>query len=79
MGTEGLAWPTGLPRYIQAIAPTTPAIPNMLKALDHVGYEFPSPVQEGVIPLALEGYDVMGQARTGTGKTAALLPLFPIF
>ena len=43
----------------------------MLKALDHVGYEFPSPVQEGVIPLALEGYDVMGQARTGTGKTAA--------
>ncbi|MFP6648777.1 MAG: DEAD/DEAH box helicase, partial [Pirellulaceae bacterium] len=44
---------------------------SMLKALDHVGYEFPSPVQEGVIPLALEGYDVMGQARTGTGKTAA--------
>ena len=45
--------------------------PSMLKALDHVGYEFPSPVQEGVIPLALDGYDVMGQARTGTGKTAA--------
>jgi ATP-dependent RNA helicase DeaD len=44
---------------------------SMLKALDHVGYDFPSPVQEGVIPLALEGYDVMGQARTGTGKTAA--------
>ncbi|MFP6750638.1 MAG: DEAD/DEAH box helicase [Pirellulaceae bacterium] len=44
---------------------------SMLKALEHVGYEFPSPVQEGIIPLALEGYDVMGQARTGTGKTAA--------
>ncbi|MEE2685629.1 MAG: DEAD/DEAH box helicase [Planctomycetota bacterium] len=44
---------------------------SMLKALEHVGYEFPSPVQEGVIPLALDGYDVMGQARTGTGKTAA--------
>jgi ATP-dependent RNA helicase DeaD len=44
---------------------------SMIKALDHVGYEFPSAVQEGVIPLALEGYDVMGQARTGTGKTAA--------
>lgn len=43
----------------------------MLAALDDARYEFPSPIQEGVIPIALEGKDVLGQARTGTGKTAA--------
>lgn len=44
---------------------------KMLETLDRIGYEKPSPVQAGVIPLALEEYDVIGQARTGTGKTAA--------
>lgn len=44
---------------------------KMLKRLDKIGYEKPSPVQAGVIPLVLEEYDVIGQARTGTGKTAA--------
>ncbi len=44
---------------------------EMLETLDAIGYEFPSPVQAGVIPVALEGGDVLGQARTGTGKTAA--------
>ena len=43
----------------------------MLKILADIGYEKPSPVQAGVIPLAMEEYDVIGQARTGTGKTAA--------
>ena len=43
----------------------------MMKALERAGYEEPSPVQSGVIPKALEGLDVIGQARTGTGKTAA--------
>ncbi len=43
----------------------------MLSALDAAGYHHPSPVQEGVIPRALLGGDVLGQARTGTGKTAA--------
>jgi ATP-dependent RNA helicase DeaD len=43
----------------------------MLKALTRQGYEFPSPIQEQVIPPALEGRDIIGQARTGTGKTAA--------
>jgi len=43
----------------------------MMKTLADIGYEKPSPVQAGVIPLALEEYDVIGQARTGTGKTAA--------
>ena len=42
-----------------------------LATLDRIGYEKPSPVQAGVIPLAMQEYDVIGQARTGTGKTAA--------
>jgi len=48
----------------------------ILKALDDVGYEAPSPIQAQTIPLLLEGRDVLGQAQTGTGKTAAFaLPL----
>ncbi len=43
----------------------------ILKALDQVGYEIPSPIQAQTIPLLLEGRDVIGQAQTGTGKTAA--------
>ena len=43
----------------------------MLKTLDQIGYEKPSPVQAGVIPLVMDEFDVIGQARTGTGKTAA--------
>src|SRR5580692_9016371 len=47
-----------------------------LKALREVGYESPSPIQEQTIPLLLEGRDVIGQAQTGTGKTAAFgLPI----
>ena len=42
-----------------------------LRALARLGYEKPSPIQAKVIPWALEGYDVIGQARTGTGKTAS--------
>ena len=44
---------------------------KMLRRLKKIGYLKPSPVQAGVIPLVLEEYDVIGQARTGTGKTAA--------
>jgi ATP-dependent RNA helicase DeaD len=47
-----------------------------LRALKRCDYVKPSPVQAALIPLALEGYDVIGQARTGTGKTAAFaLPI----
>ncbi len=45
--------------------------PVMRESLRHAGYEHPSPVQSGVIPVALQGRDVLGQARTGTGKTAS--------
>ncbi len=53
----------GLPQYL-------------LDVLREVGYEAPSPIQEQTIPLVLSGRDVLGQAQTGTGKTAAFaLPL----
>ena len=42
-----------------------------LRAVRKLGYEKPSPIQAKVIPWAMEGYDVIGQARTGTGKTAS--------
>jgi ATP-dependent RNA helicase DeaD len=44
---------------------------TMLEALAAAEYSQPTPVQAGLIPRALEGVDVLGQARTGTGKTAA--------
>ncbi len=51
-------------------------IPEVLKALDIVGYESPSPIQAQTIPHILNGKDVLGQAQTGTGKTAAFaLPI----
>ena len=46
------------------------------KALDDIGYEAPSPIQAQTIPLLMEGKDLIGQAQTGTGKTAAFaLPI----
>ena len=48
----------------------------ILQALEKVGYEKPSPIQAESIPLLLEGHDLLGQAQTGTGKTAAFaLPM----
>jgi ATP-dependent RNA helicase DeaD len=44
---------------------------TMLDALAEAAYLEPTPVQAGIIPRALAGVDVLGQARTGTGKTAA--------
>ncbi len=43
----------------------------LIQALNDVGYEKPSPIQAQTIPLLLNGTDVLGQAQTGTGKTAA--------
>ncbi len=50
--------------------------PKVLKAIEEAGYETPTPIQEGAIPSALEGRDVLGIAQTGTGKTASFtLPM----
>jgi ATP-dependent RNA helicase DeaD len=50
--------------------------PEVLQALVDVGYESPSPIQAATIPPLLAGRDVLGQAQTGTGKTAAFaLPI----
>lgn len=49
---------------------------TMLKTLVELGYETPSPIQSAMIPHIMQGRDVLGQAQTGTGKTAAFaLPL----
>ncbi|MDU9412197.1 DEAD/DEAH box helicase [Pseudomonas sp. zfem005] len=50
--------------------------PNVLSAITAVGYEEPSPIQAQSIPVILAGHDMIGQAQTGTGKTAAFaLPI----
>src|SRR5574337_1213497 len=50
--------------------------PDVLRVLADVGYESPSPIQAATIPPLLQGRDVLGQAQTGTGKTAAFaLPI----
>ena len=65
-------------------APVKPEVPKVAyrdmglirplqDAIKHVGYEFCTPVQAAVIPEAMRGIDVIGQAQTGTGKTAAFL------
>lgn len=51
-------------------------LPQLTQAVDDLGFSQPTPIQSSVIPLLLAGHDVIGQAQTGTGKTAAFaLPL----
>ncbi|MBC6436667.1 MAG: DEAD/DEAH box helicase [Rhodobacteraceae bacterium] len=53
--------------------------PKVLKAVEDAGYESPTPIQEGAIPPALDGRDVLGIAQTGTGKTASfILPMITL-
>ena len=49
---------------------------SIIKSLNDMGFEEPTPIQEQTIPVSIEGRDVVGQAQTGTGKTAAFgIPL----
>lgn len=51
-------------------------VPALLETLNELGYDQPTPIQEQAIPQILAGRDVVGQAQTGTGKTAAFtLPI----
>jgi superfamily II DNA/RNA helicase len=45
--------------------------PQLLSAIDELGYEDATPIQIKAIPPILEGRDMVGSAQTGTGKTAA--------
>lgn len=50
--------------------------PNILRAVEEMGFEEMSPIQAKAIPMILDGKDIVGQAQTGTGKTAAFgIPL----
>jgi ATP-dependent RNA helicase DeaD len=50
--------------------------PQLVQAVTERGYTNPTPIQEAVIPVMLTGKDILGQAQTGTGKTAAFaLPI----
>src|SRR3546814_647291 len=53
--------------------------PEILRAVEDVGYTTPTPIQEQAIPFVLQGRDVLGIAQTGTGKTAGFtLPMIEI-
>jgi ATP-dependent RNA helicase DeaD len=45
--------------------------PEMLKAIDNLGFEQAAPIQSEAIPLIMQGLDIVGQSQTGSGKTAA--------
>jgi ATP-dependent RNA helicase DeaD len=66
-----MSTPNGVTSFAELDLP-----PTLQKALVDVGYETPSAIQARIIPHMLEGADVLGQAQTGTGKTAAFaLPI----
>ncbi len=52
--------------------------PEVLRAVEALGYESPSPIQAATIPALVAGRDVIGLAQTGTGKTAAFAVADPL-
>ena len=69
-GAEEAAEPAGVRFADLGLAP------EVMEAVVHEGFEQPTPIQERAIPVVLSGRDMIGQAQTGTGKTAAFaLPI----
>ena len=74
--TESISAPIPADKFIQSFNDLNLSQP-VLDSLAHAGFTKPTPIQAQFIPVAMTGRDVMGQAKTGTGKTAAfLLPIF---
>ena len=69
--TDAEALVDGADVVIELMGGIEPARTLILRALAAVGYETPSPIQAATTPPLLDGRDVIGQAQTGTGKTAA--------
>jgi len=84
-GVSVAVLPVTAPRVVDISAMTPPAFAKLglgksvLQALTELGYSEPTPIQAATIPLLLAGRDVLGQAQTGSGKTAAFaLPLLQL-
>jgi ATP-dependent RNA helicase DeaD len=74
-----LTTPTDAPASVELFS-ALPLSDVLRENLQRAGFERPTPIQGAFIPKALAGFDVMGQAKTGTGKTAAfLIPIFQRF
>ena len=67
------------PEFARVVFADLGLSPEVLRAIDDMGYRHPTPIQEQAIPYVLMGRDVMGTAQTGTGKTAGFtLPMLDI-
>lgn len=60
-------------RFLFFLSTTAGLNLSLLKAITRKGFSVPTPIQRKTIPLVLEGLDVVGMARTGSGKTAAFV------
>lgn len=75
-GSESLLMANAEEEDDLAVFDDLPLSKEVLKAVKSLGFEAPTPIQERAIPVIMEGHDILGQAQTGTGKTAAFcLPL----